>query len=1448
MFIKKIYVFYNDKTVVDNGEEGYISKEEFTRRCEEEFGSTLNLSFVKIREEEEGCKLQDEIGEEKCLSECLFLAVGDKTTTQFSKYPEGKKLMWLPILAAGSGLGNNKPKLWFSQKLECAMLANYLLENNIQNIVVLEREQEGYCQAWEKDVKAVLTKCGLSYTERKQNEAKCAYFVAGFGDSMHLEKIKTIIEENEEVLILTNSAIILQEDALKVLTKNKSNSSVVCVYLSQGKNCKDTNKRWLEEQYIKDTFKLIKRYNNSQSNNESIDNYLIEHRYFDGLGVNNKGIVFDNNGYLVEPLIIKQIKNGEGIDKKCITLSKQLDNYEVAEFVQATGEEIKKIDHTSNEYPIFKLIPEFYKDILFVEAQISYNDTIKVLYDSIDNADSRNMFQEILNSYICEQREGDFQQPIQINLREVDVADNGTIHFCLRKNDDYVFPVNLLKNNNDIELKFDYCLSGDIYNDQFKEIVIQKNIDVRNTINKLGTAHIDLKYLYLFPCSVAKKGSNGFVGLGAKSKLNLLDVQLVKDLVNQSLSLLMVYNINAMISYESVKSAKAAIMSRNMSHNLGSQVIAYLKQNLHSVSEIIENGVLNRLLENKDDFIDLFSERRRDFIERRNMSVANVTLPFMIGMGYFLSYLQERQDFIATVATDYVPYCSAVNFKDFIYDALNPDKRYERHKAERHDEEIDNILLGFIAKSEGFGRELPSCSRKDKQCKHGDYDIILKFRSFNGNPIDESTEEGRKAKEDLDAMREYNFSLPGGVVGRQAIFSIIENVIRNAAKHGGEAIKNDTIGRLELTFDIIDPSTVKEKSKDPEYKELVEFLQGGESNDKDNVSENYFEKSDIDNLLIITLTNNVPTSPVTLQKIREAIKEEYVDSSGKMLDSNKGIKELRISAAWLRSITNDLEIRDRVPVLNARLDKGCLQYIFCVNKLREVAIFYKKKLELPLTFKQFESYNEFFKEKNKSFDCIIVDNNDIEAFPSNEIDKIYMQFSQKIILLSELPKNIQDIILQKDKPELFDCKDKNNQTDPQYLENYRFTVQCELYKYLSKYSEGDVIGIEDDKTLGLYKNEEGKIAALLEQHVNLGKNIGEKYLYRTHHDTQEEFTKFVDSDYKVDFVEGISGGNSTDRLVRNNSINELWFYRHLYAMKQRVAIIDERLFTRIFGLGEQDLINSSNEIEEDQDAFEEKKKEVAEQYPRYQKGITSTLDCRDLCRYLEDIGVKTEIIENVKQALTSKKIRKNFCEEYILNNYKGIVFQQKGVYIFTLIQDKNKFNLYGLDINPGSLDEYRKSHKCRCIRWGDFSWDGKQLTFNPSSLILEIYGNTKQNGYTSITQFTSPFNFLSIHQGLLDKMYNVFEINNLPKYTDEEKQVNLAKKAVTNGLYEWFMPTSDKLNYCFMPQRCIHSGRSKPGTDDMPQKIPFIQYSAIEHAVMDCKYSLIELLTSAKYE
>lgn len=373
-----------------------------------------------------------------------------------------------------------------------------------------------------------------------------------------------------------------------------------------------------------------------------------------------------------------------------------------------------------------------------------------------------------------------------------------------------------------------------------------------------------------------------------------------------------------------IASAKAAIMSRNMSHNLGSHVMAYLKQHLNSVQDMIRDNVLDSVLKSEEDITTLegikkWNDRCQSIIQEQNDGLSEVALPFLVGSGKFISYLQERQDFIATIATNYVPYLSTVNFKDFIYDELNPDLRYIRHK-DRIGLQPDNILLGNIARSEGLARKTNPTLHKDMS------DIVLKYRHFDGKPV--YGEDGKilsstlvpdiESKEsDLKNMRDFMVQLPGGVVGRQAIFSIVENVIRNAAKHGkwGEG-KNKN---LELTFD-------RYYLEDIEGEEIPQdYVPEGEETINDFLKRYYGHTLDRNDICIVTLTDNMsfekngtPKDKCEhLASIRKAIIEPYIDNSTvEMLQTNKGIKEMRISAAWMRGIEDDVKIN---PLISHRI-------------------------------------------------------------------------------------------------------------------------------------------------------------------------------------------------------------------------------------------------------------------------------------------------------------------------------------------------------------------------------------------------------------------------------------------------------------------------------------------------------------------------------------------------
>lgn len=937
---------------------------------------------------------------------------------------------------------------------------------------------------------------------------------------------------------------------------------------------------------------------------------------------------------------------------------------------------------------------------------------------------------------------------------------------------------------------------------------------------------------------------------------------------------------------ESEKSAKAAIMSRNMSHNIGSHVMSYLKQHLGSVKDIVADGILSDLINGENELA-----------KKLENTTENTTLPFLMGLGHFISYLQERQDFIATIATDYIPYFGNVNFKDTIYDELNPDKRAERH-TERTNGKTDNILLGNIARSEGLGRNNQSTSKRSGQLA----DIVLNFQDsdnnvFDGNPVvnkDNPVVGRENAKKALEAMRKWEISVPGGVIGRQAFFSIVENLIRNTAKHGNWRDQ----GKLELTFSYYTKDSLTEEfcslkereaeilrrntDKDGKLKKLSKEDEDklndirkslekwnedaaptekphfwGEDKKKHNSLMEvlwyfYGQSLDADDLYFVTITDNVNISEKAVDKLRGALVEDYIDNDSKMIEGNKGIKEIRISAAWLRGAKNEDEYYNsgaklidpqtwkKAPLVYVRQHSGCLQYIICLQKPRKLAIVSWRSFseESEKAFKKLncryytpETYRE---EKNKSFDFILFDDSKKAEKDEYSYEALKPISSSRFWKLSDIEKLAKKD--NKEEPELF--KKLQNVTE-ECLDD----ILLLLYKKLSHYETGDSIWI-DDKTAAanVGRDADGMTPKYIKSdHITVQDGISKgvrKYIYRTHHDSEKEYNNYIDAvnNGTIEgniFVEGISGNNSTDRLVRNEKLDDIWFYKHLHAMKEQVAVFDERLFTKIFGIEESHLkdegtfkIDDSNRDLYRERYYEEIINSNDEQYSSFVDNNTQEEQDRIL-------------LENFKNE-TSPNTSKEYADAQ--SGIKPIVYQQKGVYIFTLIQDpnpdkQNVFNLYG-------LSEKSSNTKAICKKIASLTWSqANGLEFNGEITNKDDYYINKYKRFDRI----------SIHQGLLDKLYEVFGIKDQQKEKERlTKQFHQAFSSSvvvkTKSAEENAKKANEKNKLSFLTGFCIHSGRSKPSQIDMPQKLPFIQYASIENAVLDCKYSLVELLDFARYE
>lgn len=382
------------------------------------------------------------------------------------------------------------------------------------------------------------------------------------------------------------------------------------------------------------------------------------------------------------------------------------------------------------------------------------------------------------------------------------------------------------------------------------------------------------------------------------------------------------------INRESVKSAVATIMSRNLSHNLGSHYLYYTKSTLEKLAD--KSGNLG---------------------------------PDIRGAAKVLSYIQSRMDYLATIVSDdKYPYGS-VNFKSQILDELTIDDFSKRHYSldssevfrglllqsikqvklikdnvnkldnmyMQYDQKEDrpelrkqisdcvssiveqistldkrnaynrttNFLLTNLIRSENYSR--PSILETLPIVQKGVKPLYLfvriwdglDFRLFTGstNPkvyIREfETENYAKERERLtkEMLSKINLALPGGTMSCHAFFNILENFIRNSAKYSWTDDK-----KSELTFTI--SLKVDESSQ---RLECVVF----------------------DNKHDACVSRNKKGSEASLLRdIQHRLAHMKILAEDNTIDKeNKGLKEMVFSAVWLKANESELSFADIITMI-----------------------------------------------------------------------------------------------------------------------------------------------------------------------------------------------------------------------------------------------------------------------------------------------------------------------------------------------------------------------------------------------------------------------------------------------------------------------------------------------------------------------------------------------------
>ena len=367
---------------------------------------------------------------------------------------------------------------------------------------------------------------------------------------------------------------------------------------------------------------------------------------------------------------------------------------------------------------------------------------------------------------------------------------------------------------------------------------------------------------------------------------------------------------NKKIKKESIKSAVSAIMSRNLSHNLGSHYLYYTKKHLAELA-------------------DSFDEKGPD----------------IRGAAQVLGYIQARMDYLATiVAGEKYPYGS-VYFKGQIFDELTIDDFSARHfkgidnttNKDRKYKRTTNYLLQNLILSENFTRnpvfpqspivetgetevkqqiglqslrtqakhffgkisknkqDLIELSLKPKEdgllsSEKKDNNKLIKLKVlWNGDPFtgayDKETEEKEKATK-LE-LSKLCVALPGGIMSVHAFFNVIENIIRNSAKYLKEDFKN--IDDLVVTIDI---------------KESVETIWNG--NDIPSYTFTIFDNKEnaLNKINRKSVDNEQSSSQTLLEMMNDKLCNlSILTTENELEKSDKGLKEILFSTLWMRAYT-----------------------------------------------------------------------------------------------------------------------------------------------------------------------------------------------------------------------------------------------------------------------------------------------------------------------------------------------------------------------------------------------------------------------------------------------------------------------------------------------------------------------------------------------------------------
>jgi hypothetical protein len=319
-------------------------------------------------------------------------------------------------------------------------------------------------------------------------------------------------------------------------------------------------------------------------------------------------------------------------------------------------------------------------------------------------------------------------------------------------------------------------------------------------------------------------------------------------------------NLHQNIERQATKSAISQVMARNSSHNIGSHVMNKLTGDLSKIDlfsfDKYRSTAFEELYKEKFDklYISLDLEAKRTALK---------TELLLDQLAIFNNYVKCRMDYLSDIT--------------FGTPLMQTTKRVYGELFK----ELDKVrlLLEYISGLSNFHYQI----------------------QFTNNGV-------QLKEEDV-----LSVALPNDILGCQALYNIIENVIRNTAKHsiGKEEVVCDANREKTIIFtiNIKEIETTSAKVDCAEYYQVEIFdnvpVEGGrqfESADETNEKKKYVEDLNKDNETQISEGTSVSNIEYLVYSQNKKLNESILQDNNSLRASALGLIEMEASACYLRKL------------------------------------------------------------------------------------------------------------------------------------------------------------------------------------------------------------------------------------------------------------------------------------------------------------------------------------------------------------------------------------------------------------------------------------------------------------------------------------------------------------------------------------------------------------------